>query len=49
MFQALSGKVEHVSLLWSDENLLEFARSINISSLWDEEAALRKTLSGKQK
>ncbi len=33
----VSGEVEHVSLPWSEENLLEFARSINISSLRDEE------------
>ena len=42
MFQAMSKRVALVSLLWSDENLLEVARSINIWSLRDEDAALRK-------
>ena len=39
MFPTMTAQVEQVSLLWSEENPFGVARSINISSLRDEESA----------
>ena len=49
MFSATTADVEHVSLLWSENDFFGVARSINISSLRDEEKSLeipaKKTMS----
>ena len=42
-FRAMTAQVEQVSLLWSEENAFAVARSINISSLRDEESAYKGT------
>ena len=39
MFPTMTVQVEQVSLLWSEENPFGGTRSINISSLRDEESA----------
>jgi len=44
MFQTMTAQIEQVSLLWSEENAFGVARSINISSLRDEESAYKISL-----